>query len=101
MLRQGKTGLPGHSKPSSYLGFISFAIDLFDALAELGWPRLPDKSALSSTSRFAIESFPTSAWRTLGLKPLPGKVNTPDGVIEEKLAELASLSRSPSRAARS
>lgn len=88
---QGKTGLPGFTKPSNYAPFIAFAVDLFDQLAELGWPRLPDGSALSSCGRFALESFPTSAWRSLGLKPLPGKANTPPGTVQAKLAELSRL----------
>src|ERR1019366_4992681 len=28
---QGKTGLPGVTKPGNYVGFITFAIELFDA----------------------------------------------------------------------
>lgn len=88
---QGKTGLQGVTKPANYAPFIAFAIELFDRLAGLGWPRLPDASALASSSRFAIESFPTSAWRSLGLKPLPGKANTPAGMVQEKLAELGCL----------
>lgn len=35
---QGKTGLPGVTKPGYYVGFISFAIELFDALDNRGWP---------------------------------------------------------------
>ena len=73
---QGKTGLPGYTKPSNYLAFIRFAIDCFDELAELGWPRLADPSSLISSNRHALESFPTSAWRSLGLRPLPGKRKT-------------------------
>ncbi len=88
---QGKTGLPGFTKPSNYAPFISFAIDLFDQLAELGWPHLREESALTSSSRFALGSFPTSAWRSLGFKPLPGKTNTPAGVVKAKLVELSSL----------
>jgi hypothetical protein len=87
----GKTGLPGFTKPSTYAPFIAFAVDLFDQLANLGWSRLPDELALSSSSRFALESFPTSAWRSLGLKPLPGKANTPPGAVQAKLAELGRL----------
>jgi len=87
----GKTGLPGFTKPANYAPFIAFAIDLFDKLAELGWPRLPDESALYSSSRFALESFPTSAWRSLGLKPLPGKAKTAAGAVQAKLAELSRL----------
>lgn len=88
---QGKTGLPCFTKPSNYAPFTAFAVDLFDQLASLGWSRLPDELALSSSSRFALESFPTSAWRSLGLKPLPGKANTPVGTVQAKLTELSCL----------
>jgi Protein of unknown function (DUF429) len=88
---QGKTGLPGFTKPANYAPFIAFAVDLFDQLASCGYSRLPDKSALFSSNRFAIESFPTSAWRSLGLKPLSGKANTPAGTVQAKLAELCRL----------
>jgi hypothetical protein len=88
---QGKTGLPGFTKPANCAPFFAFAIDLFDQLAELGWPRLPDETALYSPGRFALESFPTSAWRCLGLKPLPGKARTAAGAVQKKLAELCQL----------
>src|SRR4029077_7470475 len=35
-----KTGLPGVTKPGDDVAFITFAIELFDALANRGWPRL-------------------------------------------------------------
>ena len=96
---QGKTGLPGFTKPSNYAPFIAFAIELFDRLAALGWPRLPDASALASSGRFSIESFPTSAWRSLGLKPLPGKANTPVGMVQAEARGAGSRrSRSTSNA---
>jgi predicted nuclease with RNAse H fold len=85
---QGKTGLPGFTKPAGYLGFIAFAIDVFDRLAERGWPRLPTRDALGTEGCFALECFPTSAWRRLGLAPLPGKANRKGASVAEKLAEL-------------
>lgn len=85
----GKTGLPGTTKPGNYLGFISFSIDLFDALAERGWPRL--ETATPGPGMFAVESFPTSAWRSLGLSPLPGKARTTLEVVTSKTAELARM----------
>lgn len=89
---QGKTGLPGVTKPAGYAPFIAFSIAVFDHLAELGWPRLHDEASLSPARRLALESFPSSAWRTLQLKPLPGKANTGAGVVESKLGELRALS---------
>ena len=69
---QGKTGLPGTCKPGNYVGFISFSVDLFNALAEQGWPRL----TAPGERRIAAETFPTSAWRALKLPALPGKGGT-------------------------
>lgn len=88
---QGKTGLPGSTKPANYTPFIAFSIELFDQLATFGWARLSDESALRSSTRFALESFPTSAWRSIGLKPLPGKASTPAGAVQAKFAELSSV----------
>jgi hypothetical protein len=80
---QGKTGLPGSSKPGTYMGFISFSIKLFDHLQHLGWPRLTARGQ----RHVAAESFPTSAWRSLGLRALPGK----QGATGEAVSEHATL----------
>jgi hypothetical protein len=45
-----------------------FSIEVFDVLHELGWPRFSHRG-----TEAAYESFPTHAWRALGLSPLPGK----------------------------
>lgn len=73
---QGKTGLPGTTKPGNYLGFISFCIQTFDALEALGWPRLGDRAGTMAT--VSVETFPTAAWRALGLPSLPGKRRSRD-----------------------
>jgi len=85
---QGKTGLPGTTKPANYAGFISFAIELFDALAGHGWPRLLTSDVPPCRFKCAIESFPTSAWRSLGLMRLPGKASATSRTILEKLGSL-------------
>lgn len=85
---QGKTGLPGVATPATYVDFITFAVELFDALESRGWPRLLAPAVPPLQRRCAIESFPTSAWRSLGLVPLPGKAAT---VPEMVLARLQSL----------
>lgn len=85
---QGKTGLPGVTKPGDYVGFVTFAIELFDALVTRGWPRLTTPAVPPSQRRCAIESFPTAAWRSLGLVPLPGKAATAPEMV---LARLQSL----------
>jgi hypothetical protein len=87
----GKTGLPGNTKPANYCGFIAFSIELFDELASHGWPRLAAINPLDPACRVTIESFPTSAWRKLGLIPLPGKSRATAESLRRKLAELRSL----------
>ncbi len=97
----GKTGLPGCVKPSSWTRMASFSIELFDALGTRGYQRVQSADDLVSGRKLAIESFPTSAWRTLGLKPLPGKSRTSASQLSTwttTLTELVpcALTRSPS-----
>lgn len=66
-----KTGLPGIVKPGNYLPFVVFAIAVFDALDERGWPRY--SGDFGDGSKVAVESFPMSAWKSLGLPMLPAK----------------------------
>ena len=56
--------------------FISFSIEVYNKLLNLGWSLLNhDALASFSNYRLAIESFPTSAWRSLGISPIPSKKN--------------------------
>jgi hypothetical protein len=87
---QGKTGLPGVTKPAN-VGFIAFAVELFDALDIRGWPRLLTAAIPPLRHRCAIESFPTSAWRSLGLVPLPGKAATAPEMVFGRLQSLRAL----------
>jgi hypothetical protein len=88
---QGKTGLPGVTKPGNYVGFITFAIELFDALDNRGWPRLTTPAIPPLQRRCAIESFPTSAWRSLGLVPLPSKAATGPEMVFARLQSLRAI----------
>lgn len=71
----GKTGLPGIVKPATWRRMAEFSIALFDALDARGWPRF---SRAWNGERAAIESFPTHAWRMLGVTPIPGKSSAGD-----------------------
>lgn len=73
-LAPGKTGLPGIVKPATWTRMAEFSVALFDALYDHGWPRI---TAAWNGERAAIESFPTHAWRALGLPVMPGRANTP------------------------
>jgi len=87
----GKTGLPGCVKPGSWTRMAAFSIELFDALGAQGFSRVDSSNDLVSGRKLAIESFPTSAWRSLGLKPLPGKSRTSDSQLSAWTATLLAL----------
>lgn len=87
-----KTGLPGFVKPANYREFVSFSIEVFDALCNVGWVRLSCVgAALHSNSRVVIESFPLSAWRSLGIAPLPSKPKTKSTELETRLLALGGI----------
>lgn len=90
---QGKCGLPGHTKPRTYLNFIQFSIDVFEALDGMGWPRLAEPRQAFNASKVAVESFPTAAWRSLLLLPLPSKSKATTRDIETRRQVLQSLFR--------
>lgn len=87
---QGKTGLRGHCTPTTYLRFIQFSIPVFDELADRGWPRLASAEK-GHAENLALESFPTAAWRSLGVSPLPGKRSATAEVVRLKQTELESF----------
>jgi hypothetical protein len=72
-----KTGLIGYVKPSSSLRFIAFSINLFHSLrVDFGWHLLTEDWAKRKNRRWIVEGFPTSAWKTMGLKSLPSKTKS-------------------------
>jgi hypothetical protein len=76
-----KTGVPGVVKPGNYLPFVAFAIAVFDALAQRGWPRYSGGSVAGSAT-VAVESFPMSAWKSLGYPILAAKARCgPDELV--------------------
>jgi hypothetical protein len=69
-----KTGLIGSVKPSTYLRYITFSINLFHILrVDYGWSLLSEDWLEHPKKRWIVESFPSSSWRTLGLDKLPAK----------------------------
>jgi hypothetical protein len=72
-----KTGLPGLVKPLSFRPYTEFCLDVYDALCRRGWQRLqPQEQPGLQRERVLVESCPTAAWKSLGLKPLPAKRRT-------------------------
>jgi len=92
LLTPGKTGTVGRSKPGNYTPFISFSIDVFARLVTLGGELV--SNAVVKTPKeglLVVESFPTSAWRKLGIRPLPGKSKAKRGDIQDRLFRLQKL----------
>jgi hypothetical protein len=87
-----KTGETGSVKPANYTPFVAFSVDVFDALTTLGWQRLGAIGGpLAPEGRWLVESFPLSAWRALGITPLPSKARTRPEDIRNRLDLLREL----------
>lgn len=79
----GKTGLPPDGvKPRSYLAFTEFSIALFERLTMTHGYRLPGAEG-ATPAAFVTESFPTAAWRMLGLVPVAAKSKTKPADLED------------------
>ncbi|GLC27769.1 DUF429 domain-containing protein [Roseisolibacter agri] len=77
-----KTGELGHCLPATWLGYVAFSIDVFDWLTATGWRLLGDEFPLASSGGPTVaETFPTAAWRTLRIAPLPGKSRSTAGDV--------------------
>jgi hypothetical protein len=72
-----KTGIIGRVKPATFLRYITFSINLFHILrVDYGWNLLTEDWTEHPKTRWIVESFPSFAWRTLGLEKLPAKSKT-------------------------
>jgi hypothetical protein len=75
----GKTGAYGICYPRTYLGWVTFSIEVFTRLLATGRAELvngPVICPLPPLARgryYLLECFPTSTWRAASLVPLPGK----------------------------
>ncbi|MBN1267605.1 MAG: hypothetical protein JXA25_19090 [Anaerolineales bacterium] len=89
----GKTGVVGHVKPASYTDFTIFSVTLFQTFRQqYGWNLLTPKWASQKNKRFLVEAFPTAAWRTLGLDPLPGKSRAKGDQLQRWRSDLQRVS---------
>ena len=77
---QGKTGAYPRTYPAPQRGWIEFSVAVFDAL--LAKPGVvlarPEVTPPVDAGYVVLECFPTSAWRSSGLRALPGKSRKPD-----------------------
>ena len=91
----GKTGVIGMTKPRTYLPYIKFSIELFHELRiSYDWELFRSDWNKQPWKRWLVESFPSAAWRTLGLKKLPAKAKcTSDQLItwRDDLCDLTGL----------
>lgn len=86
----GKTGNPGNVKPRTYLRYIQFSIDLFHHLrVNHGWELLTHDWIDRPGERWVVETFPSTAWKTLGLMKLPSKNKTTPEQLDSWRKDLA------------
>ena len=80
-------------KPHTWTRFVSFSIEVFDFLVANFGARLAEsrRIVVPDSGFLALESFPTSAWRALGLSPLLGKRNCKLGGIIDRAARLRQI----------
>lgn len=76
---QGKTGPYGVTYPRTQRRWIEFSIAVFDSLLARPGVVLVNAGPVSppSDGYLVLECFPTSAWRSSGITPLPGKARRP------------------------
>ena len=77
---QGKMGVYPRTYPATQRSFFEFCVDLFDALlAKPGVTLANDDDGATGTGGgyVLLECYPTSAWRSSGLKALPSKRRRP------------------------
>ncbi len=73
-----KTGNYPKTYPSNQRTWIEFSIEVFAKLLSKPGVELADSESWKPSALYGVlECFPTSAWRTSGLSPLPGKSRRP------------------------
>ena len=97
---QAKTGVYPLTFPGNQRPWIEFCVDVFAELLAKDGVRLADPAAPRSATDAGytlLECNPTSAWRTSGLTPLPGKSKKP--LLEPYFVSLAGAYALPRPAA--
>jgi hypothetical protein len=86
----GKTGTVGHVKPATYLRYVALSISLFHSLrVDHGWSLVTEDWDKDPDRRWAVESYPSKAWETLGLARLPGKSRATKEDLRTRREDLA------------
>lgn len=91
---QGKTGSYPRTYPGNQRQWIEFSIEVFAHLLAKPGVALANSATWEAPAAYAVlECFPTSAWRSSGLAPLPGKNSKPQ--LEEYVSSLEAAYRLP------
>ena len=87
---QAKTGIIGKVKPANFKTFVSFTINVFGVLNKTGLVSLVTEPKIAVPARgiLLVETYPHSAWRKLGIRPLAGKKKCSPEQIAQNAAEL-------------
>lgn len=87
---QAKTGIIGKVKPAPFKSFVSFAINVFAALNQTDYVSLVTEPRIALPARgiLLIETYPHSAWKKLGIRPLARKQKCPPEQIAQNAGEL-------------
>lgn len=89
---QGKTGAYRRTYPANQVGWIEFSIELFRHLLAFPGVTLAGEGDPDTKGYLVLECFPTSAWRSSGLRPLPAKSKKPPlGGYRDSLREAYGL----------
>ncbi len=90
----GRTGVYPRTFPGTYNRWVRFAIDVFEKLRSFGRATLVNEKttgplAVPEAGHYLIlECFPTSTWRTSGLRPLPGHSKATRAIVRAHAATL-------------
>lgn len=87
---QAKSGIKGEVKPANFKSFVSFAINVFAALNQSGYVSLVTEPKIAVPARgiLLIETYPHSAWKKLGIRPLARKQKCTPQQIAQNAGEL-------------
>ena len=86
--------------PGTYERFVGYCLALYDALGRLGWQRLAARESNGNASarheerlqhKVLVESYPESAWKSLGITPLPERQHCRVSDLAEAYAALSAI----------
>lgn len=89
---QAKVGIEGQVKPVNFTKFVKFSVSLFTNLIQHGGVLVELPTITVPPTGFLLaESYPRSAWRKLGISPLPSKKKAKQEDLRVRLQSLERL----------